>query len=332
VTDLSVIICTRNPRPAYLGRVLESLRQQTLGKNHWELLIIDNASDKNLADDWDLSWHPSARHVREETLGVMPARLRGLSESIGHLLVFVDDDTILAAEYLSLALALSARHPQLGAFGTGTLEPEFEVTLPAELVTRAHLLGLRTIDSTRWSNNPSDCSCRPWGAGLCVTPEVAMAYAGLASRLGLNHVVGRRGQRLFAGEDDLFAWAASSVGKWFGLFPELRVTHLIPTERTKHDYFVRLIHDHSFSHSLLRYMLIGARPQRLGLSKLPRLLAHGLKKGKFSLQCHYAQLHGEDDAWRFIEQGQLRPLRQTVPVILALAIYLTQAWHLDLLP
>ena len=308
--NISVIICTRNPRPAHLQRVLESLRNQTLGTEHWELLVVDNASDKKVADEWNLSWHPRARHIREETLGVMSARLRGIAESGGHLVVFVDDDTVPDAKFLSLALALSARHPHLGAFGAGAVEPEFEISLPAELVSRAHLLCLRTVNSALWSNNPNDSSCRPWGAGLCVTRRSARPTRA-GSQLGVSHVIDRWGQRRFSGEDDLFAWAASAVGKGFGLFPSLRLTHLIPADRMRHDFFVRLIHDHSFSHSLLHYMLAGARPQRLGLLQRLRLLAHGLKNGKFSMQCSYAELRGEDEASRLITQSQLRPLHRS---------------------
>src|SRR6266481_7107559 len=97
---VSVIICAHNPRPDYLGRALEALKGQTLSKDQWELLLVDNASKENLAERFDLSWHPHARHIREDELGLTPARLRGITESIGKLLVFVDDDNVLSLDYL----------------------------------------------------------------------------------------------------------------------------------------------------------------------------------------------------------------------------------------
>ena len=93
--DTSVILCSHNPRPDYLRRVLDALDAQTLSKENWELLLIDNASKARLADSWGLSWHPRARHIREDELGLMSARLRGIRESCGDLLVFVDDDNVL---------------------------------------------------------------------------------------------------------------------------------------------------------------------------------------------------------------------------------------------
>src|SRR5437588_267862 len=73
---VSVVICSHTPRPAYLERVMAALRLQSLPTSAWELLLIDNASPDPLAARVDLSWHPQGRHVREEKLGLTPARLR----------------------------------------------------------------------------------------------------------------------------------------------------------------------------------------------------------------------------------------------------------------
>jgi glycosyltransferase involved in cell wall biosynthesis len=79
--QLSVIIYCHNPRIDYLLRVLKALSEQTLLKERWELLLIDNASDQRIAESCTLSWHPNARHVREENLGLTSARLRGIGRS-----------------------------------------------------------------------------------------------------------------------------------------------------------------------------------------------------------------------------------------------------------
>src|SRR3989442_702908 len=92
---ISVIICTHNPRPDYLERVLEALKAQTLSSEQWELVLVDNASRDQLSSWVQLSWHPQARCIRENELGLTPARLRGISEAVGKLFVFVDDDNVL---------------------------------------------------------------------------------------------------------------------------------------------------------------------------------------------------------------------------------------------
>ena len=116
---VSVIICSHNPREDYLRRVLDALKAQTLPIKDWELLLVDNASKEPMAGRFDLSWHPNARHLREEKTGLTHARLCGIAEAKAGLLVFVDDDNVLRADYLQAALKISKEWPQLGARACG---------------------------------------------------------------------------------------------------------------------------------------------------------------------------------------------------------------------
>src|SRR5206468_717972 len=122
-------ICTHNPRADYFDRVLVALRAQSLHLDRWELLVVDNHSDQLLVDYIDVRWHPEARIVREETLGLTPARLRGIREARGDLLVFVDDDNVLDADYLETALRIAEQKAFLGAW-SGQCCPEFEADPP----------------------------------------------------------------------------------------------------------------------------------------------------------------------------------------------------------
>jgi glycosyltransferase involved in cell wall biosynthesis len=310
VPQISAIVCAHNPRPACLRRVLDSLKAQTLAQVHWELLVVDNASDNRLSDTYDLSWHGRARHVREDKLGLMPARLRGIAEARGKLLVFADDDNVLAPGFLQQALEIHDRHPDLGTFGAGYLEPEFEIQPPPEIRPRLNLLAIRTVAGARWSNNVKDADSIPWGAGLCVRRDVADAYEILIDAMGLDvtAVLGRRGQELFAGEDDIFSWVAASVGCGFGIFPELRLTHVIPAGRLNRRYLLKLIHDRAFSHGIRQYMLAGTGPRRIDAFTHVHLLLHGIRRGRFSMQCQWAASRGEDAAARFAVEKRLQPV------------------------
>src|SRR5438552_3562560 len=306
--DISVIICTHNPRPDYFRRTLEALKAQTLSKEKWELLIIDNASKERLEDNWDISWHPRARHLRENELGLTAVRLRGIRESSGELLAFVDDDNVLAQDYLERIIAIPARYPYLGVFGAGKIEPEFEVPPPPDVVPMLSMLALKSVSSAIWSNNPKDFQSIPWGAGLVVTRGVADHYLKLVNELNVNSLLDRRGQQLFCGGDDLFSWASVGVMQGFGIFPELRLSHLISAGRLDRNYFVQLVHDHSFSHGVLRYLLAGVQPCPLDLFGYTRMLLHGLRNGLFSMRCRWASARGEDSAARFISENMLRPI------------------------
>jgi hypothetical protein len=138
---------------------------------------------------------------------------------------------------------------------------------------------------------------------------VANAYRQLIERLDLIPVLGRQGRRLYSGDDDVFAWVAAAAGSGFGIFPQLRVTHLILANRLDRSYLVQLIHDHTFSHSILQFKLEGIQPRRIDRFRYVRLFLHGLRNGAFSLRCQWATARGEDCAARFIDGERLEPQR-----------------------
>jgi len=232
---VSVIICSHNPRENYLLRALGALKGQTLPANDWELLLVDNASTEPLAGRFDLAWHPNARHVREEKVGLTPARLRGIAESNGELLVFVDDDNVLRADYLQACLKISADYPQLGAWG-GSCIPEFEVEPPAEL--RPWLAGLliEKLDKPVWDKIPRGGPALPPGAGMAVRRNVALHYRDAVLRDPLRAALGRTGKKLAAGEDSDMALCSLAFDLGTGRFPELELTHLIPARRLTMEY------------------------------------------------------------------------------------------------
>ncbi len=245
--SISAITCTRNPRPDYLSRVLDALKAQTLPKEQWELLLIDNASKESLTGSWDLSWHPHSRHIREDELGLTPARLRGIAEAKGNLLVFIDDDNVLAPVYLEKAAAIFASNSHIKVFGAGILEPEFEEEPAAILRPWLGMLGIRVVSRPAWTNNVADYFCTPWGAGLCVPRQIATLYSQCVRELQTSEVLDRHGESLFCGGDDLFSWLSVGNDSGYGIFPELRITHLISAGRVQQEYIVRLVRDHTLS-------------------------------------------------------------------------------------
>jgi glycosyltransferase involved in cell wall biosynthesis len=235
--NLSVIICTHNPREGYLTRTLEALRSQTVPPVQWELLLIDNGSDQPLASHIDLSWHPGGRHIREEELGLTLARLRGIAEAKGGLLLFVDDDNVLRRDYLEVASRISVNYSYLGAFG-GSIEPEFEVEPDRRLLSLLPSLSIRRVTGAKWANFGNECV--PCGAGLCVRARVARAYAANTSGSEIRRNLGRRGGSLTGGEDLDLAMTSYDMGMGVGLFGELVMTHLIDKRRLSPQYLHRV--------------------------------------------------------------------------------------------
>ena len=265
VLQASVIICAHNPRPDYFARVLDSLRSQTLPLDNWELLIIDNASKTPLAPDWHISWHPKARHVVESELGVAAARRRGIREARADVIVFVDDDNVLDKTYLTQAVGIGRDWPLLGAWGSGTIQADFEVKPPEPIIKFLGYLALRETASPQWSNVASCWQAMPWGAGLCVRTPVAVAYCQSCERSSIQ-ISGRSGNSPFSGEDKEIALTCCTQGSGFGIFPDLKLTHLIPRHRISEGYIVRLAEFTKLCDLLLDYKwqnIIPASPPRV---------------------------------------------------------------------
>jgi glycosyltransferase involved in cell wall biosynthesis len=258
---LSVIICTHNPRADYLSRTLEALRYQTLPFADWEFLLIDNGSSEWLASHVDLSWHPGGRHIREEELGLTLARLRGIAEAKGDLLIFVDDDNVLQRDYLETALRISLTHPHLGAFG-GSIEAEFEVEPDPRFESLLPSLAVRRVTEPKWTN--FGLGSLPYGAGLCVRAKVAQAYAANTGDSRIRRCLDRRGSSLMGGGDLDLAMTSYELGLGVGLFGELVVTHLIDKRRLSSRYLHRVCVEGNYSFNIVRYLHTGIAPRHRG--------------------------------------------------------------------
>jgi glycosyltransferase involved in cell wall biosynthesis len=277
---LSVVIPAHNPRRDYLERALAALRAQSLPQEFWELLVVDNESDPPLRGCVDLRWHSRAAVVREERLGLTHARVRGIRESIGNVIILVDDDNVLATDYLVEASNIASKFPYIGAWG-GCIDPEFElprIAPPSELNA---LLTLRQVSVDLWSNDPNHNASTPWGAGLCIRREVADAYVREVADNPVRTALDLRGKTLLYGGDTDIAYCGCRMGYAKGVFGKLRVTHLIPAERCTSAYLCRVARGRGYSEVLHGYALQGIlpAPEPLSLSRVLHYIRSALKPG-----------------------------------------------------
>jgi glycosyltransferase involved in cell wall biosynthesis len=240
---LTVIICAHNPHRGRLARTLASLAAQSLPTATWELLLVDNRS----APPLDSALFPvaitHARVLHEPALGLTPARLRGIAEAAGELLVFVDDDNVLSPDYLVAAVALFTAHPALTAAG-GPVIPEWETPPPAWSGPFHGLLALRNLGpapliasggaSAPWPN------FAPVGAGLVIRRSAALAYAVALADDPRRLALDRAGGSLASGGDNDLVFTALHAGGAVGYFPALALTHLIPSGRLDAAYLAKL--------------------------------------------------------------------------------------------
>ena len=248
-TTLSVIICTHNPKKNYFSRSLEALRNQTLPKDQWRLLVVDNASDKPVASQWDLGWHPLAKHLHEPRLGLTYARLAGISAAQDEWLVFVDDDNVLAPDYLENARDIAEKMPFLGAF-SGKTTGEFEETPPKWLQNDLGIIAVRDLNKDIFST-VYIWEAAPVGAGMVLRRTIAETYMEQSLRNPIKQMLGRSGKSLFSGEDIDMILTALDMGYAIGRFTKLDLLHLIPKSRLKREYILNLCEGNGYSDQIL---------------------------------------------------------------------------------
>lgn len=249
--SVSVVTCTHDPRAEYLTRVLDALAAQSLPMSQWELILVDSASKKPLLTWVDFAWHPRVRCVREDEPGLTRARLRGIAESRGDLLVFVDDDNVLNPGFLEAATRIYRERPDIGSWSGGT-HPGFDAP-PASWTKRYWgNLVIREVPRDLWSNLPMLPDTMPCGAGLCVRREVAAWYSELHRSGKRPFTLDRNGSSLLSGGDNDLAACACDIGLGVGVFAALHLTHLIPSNRLREDYLLDLAENIALSTVILR--------------------------------------------------------------------------------
>ncbi len=238
--SLSVVICTHNPRRDFLERTLDALRKQTSPLDEWELILIDNASSELVKNHFDLSWHPNERHVREDKLGIVQARIRGMKEAKAELILYVDDDNLLAPDYIEKGLRKSKEWPILGCWG-GQLLPEFESEPPEWTKQWWCYLAILPLKTDLWTNLHYQYGSTPTCAGMFIRRKVWEAYLDNVARDSNHMLLGRKGDSVISGEDTDLALCACDLGLGVGRFKNLELTHIIPPERLTEEYLVRLV-------------------------------------------------------------------------------------------
>jgi len=246
---ISVIIPTYNPNINRLKQTLAGLSHQTLDFQYWELILIDNNSTNSFKEKIDTSWHQNFQIFKEKKQGLTYARLKGFEKARGELIVMVDDDNILAADYLEKAIDFMTDNKQVGAVGGKSIglyegfEPEPWTKEFLSMIAVRDLGEDIMISNNKIAEYPS---CAPIGAGMVIRKHLLISYIEYITS-GKNQITDRIGNSLASGGDNEINIFVLKQNFAVAYQPQLILEHIIPENRLSKAYLSRLNFESSCS-------------------------------------------------------------------------------------
>jgi glycosyltransferase involved in cell wall biosynthesis len=225
--SIDLVICTYN-NSSLLDCTLDALRRQRVESEvEWSVLVVNN----NCTDDTEavVRRHVAAlpvslTMVREPEQGLTPARLRGVTETTGEWIAFVDDDCIVADDWIEGAAGFAAKHPTCGGFGSRVIldweesPPPYVKRYTWAFAHQDHGPGPKKVKSLA-------------GAGSVVRREALIATGWVARRF----LADRIGDKLISGGDvEMALRLGANHDLWYN--PACGVRHRIPARRTTLPY------------------------------------------------------------------------------------------------
>lgn len=274
---ISVIICTYN-RDKYIYNVLKSLALGTLEHSAYEIILVDNNCTDNTRQEVDhfcnVFPQVNLRYFVETNQGLSHARNRGIKESKGDILVYVDDDATVNPEYLKTYADWFESHPETDAAG-GPIIPHYETGSEPKRMTYfiKRLLTGYLYFGDKAKPFPGDNY--PGGGNAAYRSRVF-------EKVGLYNVeLGRNGDSLGGGEEKDIFDKMKREGMLFVYLPDAILYHSIPGYKLEADYFNRLTTGIGQSER--------ARTLRIGKSSYRKRLLSELKKwcATLVLWCFY---------------------------------------------
>lgn len=248
---ISVAICTYN-RERYLPQLFESIRKQTIPREYFELILINNNSPGNTKELFEnfIAANPDIRstYADEFNQGLSFARNTAISKATYPLITFLDDDAFISENYLEEVIRTFETHPDMHALG-GKILLHYESIIPAwENKYLNSLLGyFNKGDNSFWFTSRD----YPRGSNMAFKTDVFKKIGGFDTNLG------RIGKKMTGGEEkELFNRIyASKLNVFYS--PDAIVYHCVPVERT--------------TSSFIRKQAIGT-----GMSERQRTLSQGI--------------------------------------------------------
>lgn len=196
----------------------------------WSVLVVDNASsDDTAALVAEHSGDLSPSYVYEPKLGLTHARLRGVSETSGEWVAFVDDDNLVDPGWVAAIVHAILTFPAAGGFG-GRVVLDWEVEPP----TAVNSFGFCFAEQD-FGDEPCEVETLV-GAGMVLNRK-ALQTSGWVDGPLLDD---RIGKGLVSGGDAEMALRVRGAGYVLHYDPRAVMQHLMPAGRSTSRYLLRI--------------------------------------------------------------------------------------------
>ena len=248
---ISAIICTCD-RHELLRCALDSLLRQTIPRTDYEIIIIDNSTDKKAALSFrdTIPKEDEIIYHYESTPGLSRARNIAVDKVQADIVAFMDDDAVAHDDWLEKILAaFDSSGGRAGVVG-GKVLPEWEVEPPLWLLGESHssesseyynhqcpLIGNLSI--VNWGDSVRPINDGEWLAGVNIAfkRELVLQHGGFDTSLGRN----RSSFSLLSNEESNLMKDIMSSGYESIYTPYAVVRHHIPRERISQSWLLKRV-------------------------------------------------------------------------------------------
>lgn len=240
---ISAIICTYN-RATYLKKAIQSLADQNLKEEKYEILVIDNNStDSTKNTVAEFSNIQNIHYILEPIQGLSQARNTGLAKAKGKYVAYLDDDAIAEPNWLeSILHCFKVTDSPIGCVG-GKIDPIWEAPCPDWLPDN-YLSYLTILD---WGPNPILIDSKKYIAGA----NMAFPTALLKNLGGFNVELGRQGKKLLSSEEVWLQETIRRSGHTVHYDPSIVVKHHATESRLVPDWFFQRLYWQGISNAFL---------------------------------------------------------------------------------
>lgn len=225
---ISVAVCTRN-RCRLLRLALASLCSQTLARNDFEVVVVDNSSSDDTRHVVE-SFHDrlNLQYVTEPKIGLSYARNAGYLAARSEYVAYLDDDAKAFPDWLK-RICSDLESMDIDILG-GPYYPFYLTSKPSWF--RDIYAQNVSFPSSRFAERGEYC---PTGSNVVVRKSVLERVGGFEPTFGM------KGNRIAYGEENRMVDAAWSVCGSLRLYYDVnvRVNHLVSRERMRLSWWLR---------------------------------------------------------------------------------------------